>query len=76
MCLGVPGKIINVYETDGLRMGLLDFNGIQRETCLMAVPEAYPGDYVLVHAGFAISQINPEDAQETQNLLNEIDSLD
>ncbi len=76
MCLGIPGKIIDIYDKEGLPMGMLDFNGVRRETCLTAVSGAKAGDFVLVHAGFALSIINPQDAIETQRLLDEIDSLE
>ena len=44
MCLGVPGKIIDIYEADGLRMGRIDFGGTVREACLAYVPQAAVGD--------------------------------
>ena len=76
MCLGIPGKIIEIYETDGLRMGRVDFEGVLRESCLAYVPEARKGDYVLVHVGFALNTISEEEAQETLKLLREIADLD
>ena len=65
MCLGVPGKITAVSETDDevLRMGTVDFGGVTREVCLAYVPEAVPGDYVIVHVGFAITQLDEDEAQ-------------
>lgn len=75
MCLGIPGRIESIYEENGLRMGRVDFNGIRRETCLSAVSEAEIGDFVMVHAGFAISRIHAEDAAETNAILEEIDRL-
>jgi hydrogenase expression/formation protein HypC len=76
MCLGIPGKIIEAYETDGLRMGKVDFEGVIRESCLAYVPEAEVGDYILVHVGFALNTISEEEAQETLKLLREIADLD
>ena len=76
MCLGVPGKIVEVFEKDGLRMSKVDFGGVMRETCLEYVPEASEGEYVLVHVGFAISVISPEEAQETLDMLREIIDLE
>jgi hydrogenase expression/formation protein HypC len=76
MCLGVPGKIVEVYETNGLRMGKIDFGGVTREACLAYVPEAQIGDYTVIHVGFAISQLSEEEAQETLSLLQEIANLD
>jgi len=72
MCLGVPGKIIEIYERDGLNMGKVDFSGIVRETCLDFVPEAKVGDYTVIHVGFAISLLSEEEAQKTLEMLREI----
>lgn len=76
MCLGIPGKIIETYETNNLPMGKIDFGGTIREACLSYVPEARIGDYVLIHVGFAISQISEAEAQETLSLLHEIIALE
>ncbi len=75
MCLGVPGKIIEIYEQDGLRMGKVDFGGIVKEACLAYVPEARVGDYTLIHVGFALNVIDEQEALETLSLLREIDAL-
>lgn len=72
MCLGVPGAILEVHETDGLRMAVVDFGGARREVCLAYVPEANVGDYVIVHVGFAISVVSEAEARETRALLEEI----
>lgn len=72
MCLGVPGKIIERYETNGLKMGKVDFGGVIREACLEYVPEAKIGDYTLIHVGFALSLISEDEAQETLRLLNQL----
>jgi hydrogenase expression/formation protein HypC len=72
MCLGIPGKIVEIYETNGLRMGKVDFGGVTREACLDYVPEAGVGDYTIIHVGFAISKISEEEAQETLQILREI----
>lgn len=76
MCLGIPGKITEIYEADGLRMGKVDFGGVVREACLAYVPEAAVGDYTVIHVGFAISQLSEREALETLALLNEIADLD
>ena len=75
MCLGVPGKIKEIYELENTQMGKVDFSGIELEVCIEATPEAKIGDYVIVHAGFAISRLNEKEAMETLDLLNEIDEL-
>jgi hydrogenase expression/formation protein HypC len=76
MCLGVPGKIIEIYETDGLKMGVIDFGGVKREACLEYVPEAELGGYAIVHVGFAISLVSEEEAQQTLDMLREIMDLE
>jgi hydrogenase expression/formation protein HypC len=76
MCLGIPGKITEIYEANGLKMGKVDFGGVVRETCLAYVPEAKVGDYTVVHVGFALNLLDEEEALETLALLNEIGELD
>jgi hydrogenase expression/formation protein HypC len=75
MCLGIPGIITEVYETNGLRMGKIDFGGVLRETCLAYLPEAQVGDYALVHVGFAISLLSQQEAEESLELLKELASF-
>lgn len=72
MCLGVPGKIVEIFERGGLKMGKVDFGGVFRETCLAYVPEAQVGDYTVIHVGFALNLIDEAEAQETLALLKEI----
>ncbi len=77
MCLGVPGKIIAIYEKNGLQMGKIDFGGgVLRETCLAYVPEAVLGDYTIIHVGFALNILSEQEAQETLALLTEIANLE
>jgi hydrogenase expression/formation protein HypC len=76
MCLGVPGKIVELFSASGLRMGKIDFGGALREACLEYVPEAVLGDYVLIHVGFAISRLSPEEAQSSLETLRQIADLD
>jgi len=76
MCLAVPGKIVELDEKDPMRMGKVDFGGIIREASLAYVPEAELGDYVIVHAGFAISRLDEEEAHETLRLLEEISVIE
>ncbi len=75
MCLGIPGKIVEIYDADGLRMGRVDFGGVVKEACLAYVPEAKVGDYTLIHVGFALNVIDEQEALETLDLLREIDTL-
>ena len=76
MCLGVPGKIIETYEKNGLRMAKIDFGGVIREACLEYVPEAGVGDYTVIHVGFAISLLSEYEANETLALIHEIMDLE
>lgn len=76
MCLGVPGKVLTVEENaQGMAMGTVSFAGVNKEICLACVPEAKPGDYVIVHAGFAISIINEQEAEETFEILRRMGEL-
>ncbi len=62
MCLGIPGKVLETYEENGLLMGKVDFAGTVSQACLAYVPEIEVGQYTIVHAGFGISVINEEEA--------------
>ncbi len=76
MCLAVPGKIVEIYEQDGLKMAKVDYGGIFRETCLDYVPEAKVGEYCVIHVGFAISLMNEKEALETLTLLKQISDIE
>jgi len=69
MCLAIPGRIEQVFEADGMKMGKVDFAGIRKSVCLEYSPDAVCGDYVLVHVGFAISVIDQEEAARTLAIL-------
>ena len=75
MCLGVPGRVVSRELEDGLLMGRVDFGGVSRKVCLEHVQEVAPGDYVLVHVGFALSRIDAEEARKIFELLHELDQL-
>ncbi len=75
MCLGIPGKIKEVYERGGQKMCKVDFGGVTREVCIDLTPEAGVGSWVIVHVGFAISILDEAEAQETLALLQEIGVL-
>jgi hydrogenase expression/formation protein HypC len=76
MCLGVPGRVTEIYEQDGLRMGKIDFGGVVKEACLAYVPEVEVGDYTIIHVGFAINRIDEEEALRSYELLMEIGALE
>ena len=77
MCLGIPGKIVDIWgEDELLRAGKVDFEGIVRQVSLAYVPEARIGDYVIVHVGFALNILDEDEAQETWRLLKEIGAVE
>lgn len=75
MCLGIPGKIITIYEDHGTKMAKIDFGGVSREACIEVIPDAQPGDWTIVHAGFALSLLSEEEANETLEMLQEMSEL-
>ena len=75
MCLAVPGRIVDSEDVGGGRIGNVRFGGITRKVYLDFVPEATPGDYVIVHAGFAISRVDAAEAARTYALLEEMGAL-
>lgn len=75
MCLAIPGKIVALAETAGVKMAKVDFDGVVREACLEYLPEAALGDYVLVHVGFAISRVDAVEAARTYQALREMGQL-
>jgi len=76
MCLAIPGKITEIYEIAGLKMGKVDFGGILKEACLAYLDEPQVGDYTMIHVGFAISKVDEEEAFRTLELLREMGELD
>jgi hydrogenase expression/formation protein HypC len=76
MCLGIPGKVLETYRENDVLMGKVDFNGIRKGVCLEHVPEARPGEYVLVHVGFALSVLDEEEAGRVFTFLEEMNQLD
>ena len=76
MCLAVPGRVEQVWEDGGTRMGKVNFGGIVKNVCLAYVPEVMVGDYTIVHVGFAISRIDEESAQKTLETFRDLGVLD
>ena len=72
MCLGIPGKVISISEEDGLLMGKIDFSGSVTNACLDSVKDVKVGQYVIIHAGFALSVLNEEEAKETLGYFDEM----
>ena len=76
MCLAVPGKLLSIEGSDPVfRTGRVSFGGIVKQISLAYVPEAELGDYVLVHAGFAISTVDEAEAQQVFEDLKRMDKL-
>ena len=77
MCLGIPGRILAMRDDRGLAMGQVDFGGVRREVCLAYVADQVrPGDYVVVHVGFAISRVDEAEARRTFEALREMSQLE
>jgi hydrogenase expression/formation protein HypC len=76
MCLAIPGKVVEATDLGFSRIAKVQFGGITRQVSLDFVPETQPGDYVLVHVGFAISRVSPEEAARTYELLRQIQEAD
>lgn len=77
MCLGIPGRIVEVHDSTGLPMGIVDFGGVRREVCLAYVADdIHVGDYAIVHVGFAISKVDEQEARRTFEVLREMSQLD
>jgi len=73
MCLAIPGKIISISHADPLfRSGIIDFSGVTKEISLAYVPESHIGDYVIVHAGFAIAMVDEQEAQASLQAFQEL----
>jgi hydrogenase expression/formation protein HypC len=76
MCLGIPGKLVSTYREHDVLMGKVDFSGVCKRVCLEHVPDAQPGDYVLVHVGFALSKIDEAEAHRVFEFLEGMNQLD
>jgi hydrogenase expression/formation protein HypC len=78
MCLGIPGRIVERFAQDesNLAAGLVEFEGLRRRVCLELVPDVAVDDYVIVHAGIAISQVNAEEAERLLQHLRAMDEGD
>jgi hydrogenase expression/formation protein HypC len=77
MCLGIPGRISEIHDENGVTMGTVDFGGVRRSVCLAYVADDIaPGDYAVIHVGFAIAKVSQEEAKRTYALLEEMSQLD
>ena len=76
MCLGVPGKVTEIFEAEGTRFAMVDFGGVHKRVCLAYVPEVVVGDYTIVHVGFALTKLDEKSALETLELFRSVGLLD
>ncbi|HXV65213.1 MAG TPA: HypC/HybG/HupF family hydrogenase formation chaperone [Vicinamibacteria bacterium] len=73
MCLGIPGKVVETFQEHDILMGKVSFDGVVKKVCLEHVPDAAPGEYVLVHVGFALSKIEEAQARQVFELLDALE---
>ncbi|MBX9604561.1 MAG: HypC/HybG/HupF family hydrogenase formation chaperone [Bryobacteraceae bacterium] len=76
MCLAVPGRVEEIMQDGGVRMGKVNFGGIVKNVCLAYLPDLTVGDYTIVHVGFAISKIDEESAKRTLDTFQEMGLLE
>ena len=72
MCLGIPGKVMKIYEQDGILMASVNFGSVEQAVCIATTPEVTLGQYVLVHASFALNVLNDTEAEETLKILHDL----
>lgn len=72
MCLGVPGKVIEIWEASGTRMATVDYGSSTKKVCLAYLPDMKVGEYTIVHAGFAISRLDEDSALETRKMFDDL----
>jgi hydrogenase expression/formation protein HypC len=76
MCLGIPGKVVGIWEEAGTRMSTVDFGGTTKTVCLAYLPDMQIGEYAIVHAGFAITRLDEASANDTLRMFEELGVLD
>lgn len=76
MCLGIPGKVIDIWDEAGTRMSTVDFSGTTKTVCLAYLPDMEVGEYTIVHAGFAIARLDEESANSTLKMFEDLGILD
>ncbi|MGQ0793273.1 MAG: HypC/HybG/HupF family hydrogenase formation chaperone [Deltaproteobacteria bacterium] len=75
MCLAIPGRVVEIFYENGIKMGKVDFDGVSRKACFEYVPELELGDYALVHVGFALSKVDEEEARKVFEFLDAMNEL-
>ncbi len=76
MCLAIPGKVVDLFETNGIKMGKMDFDGITKNICLAYIPDIQIGEYAIVHVGFAIEKLDEKSALETLEVFRNMGFLE
>ncbi|GAA2446918.1 HypC/HybG/HupF family hydrogenase formation chaperone [Streptomyces macrosporus] len=76
MCLAVPGRVTGIEERDGTRMARVDFGGVVKDVCLAYLPDVEPGEYVIVHVGFALQRLDEESARASLELFEQLGLLE
>ncbi len=76
MCLGIPGRVVETWREHDILMGKVDFNGVLKRVCLAHVPDVQAGEYVIVHVGFALQQVDEDEARKVFEFLGGMDLLD
>ncbi|EIV93514.1 HypC/HybG/HupF family hydrogenase formation chaperone [Frankia sp. QA3] len=76
MCLGIPGRITEIWDDRGTRMALVDFGGVTRTVCLAYLPDVTVGQYTIIHAGFALTSVDEDAARQTLAMFRELGLLD
>ena len=75
MCLGIPGRVVETFREHGILMGKVDFGGVSKRVCLDHVADVVPGEYVLVHVGFALARIDESEARRVFEFLDSMEQL-
>jgi hydrogenase expression/formation protein HypC len=76
MCLGIPGKVVDIWDEAGTRMSTVDFGGTTKTVCLAYLPDMAIGEYAIVHAGFAITRLDEASANETLKMFDGLGVLE
>jgi hydrogenase expression/formation protein HypC len=76
MCLGIPGRITEIWDDRGTRMALVDFGGVTRTVCLAYLPDVTVGQYTIIHAGFALTKVDEDAARQTLAMFRDLGLLD
>lgn len=75
MCLGIPGRISEIWDEAGAILALADFAGERRKVCLNYLPDLRIGDFTIVHAGFALTRLTEEEAERTLAMMRDLGVL-